>query len=437
MTEGYDILNTCVHCGLCLPHCPTYRETYREQSSPRGRLRLMRSVYEGRLDVLDPVFSSQMYECLDCRACEAVCPSGVLYGQVLEPARAQIEQARATRGKRSLAERLLRWAVFERLFANMRLFRAASAAARLYQRSGLQRLARASGLLRLLKLDFAEGQLPRMSRRFFVPRGQVFSAHGERRGRVGLLAGCIMHTAYAEIDRASVRVLRRNGWEVVVPAAQGCCGALHIHAGEAELGRALMQRNVAAFESADVDFVVNNAAGCGAALKEYGHLLRDDTVYADRAQAFSAKVRDITELLAEQPLRGTLGRLKLTVTYQEPCHLAHAQRISAAPRALLRAIPGLTLVEMNEASLCCGSAGIYSVTQPEMSGRLVSRKLDNALATSATVIASANPGCILQLGAGLRRLGAERVQVRHIIEVLDASYRRGDTGPAPRPIGVG
>lgn len=427
---SYDILSTCVQCGLCLPTCPTYREELREQSSPRGRLHLMRAVYEGQLDVLDPTFSTQMFECLDCRACEAVCPSGVEYGKVLEASRAQVEHARELRGRRSSLERAIRWLVFGRLFPDLRLFRAASAAARIYQQSGVRQAVRASGLLQVLHLDRMESQLPAMSREFFIAQGQVFPATGERRGRAGLLAGCIMHTAYAEIDRATVRVLQRNGWEVVVPAAQGCCGALHVHAGDIDRGRALMRRNIAAFETAGVDVVVNNAAGCGAAMKEYSHLLGEDAAWSGRAAEFSAKVRDITELLASGPLRGDLGRVDLTVTYQEPCHLVHAQRISAAPRALMSAIPGLRLVEMAESSLCCGSAGTYSVTQPEMSGRLLDRKLGNALATGAQVIATANPGCMLQLRAGLRRKGgsAATVQVRHVVELLDESYRRAEPG---------
>jgi glycolate oxidase iron-sulfur subunit len=419
---GFDILNTCVQCGLCLPTCPTYRETYREQSSPRGRLHLMRAVHDGRIDVLDRVFTEQMYECLDCRACEPACPSGVAYGKVLEASRSQIERARAEREDRSLPERALRKIVFGWLFREPARVRAVSALARAYQRGGVQRLARGSGILRAFRLDRLEGQLPRISRSFFAAEGQVYPTIGERRGRVGLLTGCMMHTAYAGVHRATVRVLTRNGWEVAVPKEQGCCGALHVHAGETDGGRELMRRNIAAFEAAGVDLIVNNAAGCGAAMKEYGHLLRDDPAWAARAAAFSAGVRDVTEILADAPLRGDLRPLNLTVTYQEPCHLAHAQRIVAQPRALLRAIPGLKLVEMAESSLCCGSAGSYSVTQPEMSARLLDRKLTHALATEPAVIVSANPGCMLQLQAGLRQRDITDVQVRHIVEVIDAAY---------------
>lgn len=420
---GIDaILNTCVQCGLCLPSCPTYREMCREQSSPRGRLHLMRAVAEGRLDVLDPVFTDQMDECLGCRACEPACPSGVAYGAALETARAAVEQARTARGRRSWRARALRRLVFDWLLRDLARVRALGTAAWLAQRSGLQALTRRSGLVRALGLERLEAQLPPLSRPFFVPRGQVYPVHGASRGRAGLLAGCVMHTAFAPVMQATVRVLTRNGWEVVVPAGQGCCGALHLHAGEPRGGRALARRLIAAFEAAGVDVVVTNSAGCGAAMKEYGHLLAGDPAWADRAAAFSARVRDVTELLAQEPLRGHLAPLHRTVVYQDPCHLLHAQRIAAAPRALLRAVPGLRLVEAGEAGLCCGSAGSYSLLRPEMSDRLLRRKLDQLLATGAEEIVTANPGCLLQLRAGLRRRGL-RLPVRHIVELMDEAYR--------------
>jgi glycolate oxidase iron-sulfur subunit len=429
-----DVLNTCVHCGLCLPACPTYLESMREQSSPRGRLRLMRSVSEGRLDVLDPVFNGQMYECLDCRACETACPSGVVYGAALEAARGEIEGARRERGRRAAKERLLRWLVFKGLLGDMRAFRAAARLARLYQSSGLQAVARRTTLVRLLGLEWQERQLPRVDRRFFVPKDQVFPSRGERRGRVALLAGCVMHTAYAAVDRASVRLLVHNGWEVVVPAGQGCCGALHMHAGEPDGARRLMCRNIEAFEQADADVVVANAAGCGAALKEYARALADDPAWAKRARSLSGKARDLAEVLAEAPLRGRPSLPDTTVTYQEACHLAHAQRISAAPRALLSRVEGLRLVEMDEPALCCGSAGIYSLLRPELSSRLQERKLDRALATGAQVIVTANPGCLLQLESGLARRGARGVRVRHIADLLDETYRRGGAAAKDRRV---
>ncbi|MCC6627211.1 MAG: 4Fe-4S dicluster domain-containing protein [Chloroflexi bacterium] len=436
--EGRDapserLIDACVRCGFCLPTCPTYAELAVETSSPRGRLALMKAVGQGRLALDSPGFVHQMYECLGCRACEAVCPSGVQYGALLEAARDQIERHVARPGW----VRLVRAVVFGALFRDLRVFRGVAATARLYQRSGLQRLVRASGVLRLLGLDTMEALLPPMARHFVIPRGQSFSpAAGPVTRRVALVSGCIMSTAYAEIDRATARVLAANGCEVIVPAGQECCGALHVHAGDLEGGRMLARRNIDAFEraGADLDAIVINAAGCGAALKEYGHLLHDDPTYAARAAAFSARVKDISEFLASLPLDPRMGALDLTVTYQEPCHLVHAQRIAGPPRAVLSAIPGVRLVEMAESSLCCGSAGVYNVTQPALSRRLMERKSGHALASGADVVVSANPGCLLQLQAGLRAAGAaDRVRVRHVVELLDEAYRRGGVRVLERP----
>lgn len=441
-----DIINTCVHCGLCLATCPTYRETGLEMSSPRGRIYLMKAVDEGRIGLESEVFQQQMSECLNCRACEAVCPSGVQYGAILEASRAQLEQARAsgaigpaqratatppsgTLPPRPLWQRALRGAVFGALFKDMGLFRAFSSSMKLYQRSGAQWIARKSGLLKLIGMADMEQMLPALSPRFVVPRGQIYPAEGPRRYSVAVLTGCIMSTAFAEVHAATIRVLQKNGCEVILPPGQSCCGALHTHGGDLDGGRELARQNIAAFEGLGVDAIVINAAGCGSTLKEYGHLLHDDPAWHARAVAFSQKVKDVHEFLAGIELnRAGLGRLELQVTYQEPCHLAHAQRITVQPRTLLRAIPGLELREMQESALCCGSAGVYNVTQPEMAARLGARKVNNALATGAHVIATANPGCALQLAGELRRRG-EAVQVRYIVELLDESYRRG--APAP------
>jgi glycolate oxidase iron-sulfur subunit len=412
------ILDACVHCGLCLPHCPTYRERYVEPSSPRGRIHLIRQVAEGRIGIDSPVFREQMYECLDCRACEAVCPAGVQYGQLVEAARAQLERA----VPRSWRARLVRWLVFSGLFASMPRFRAFAALLRFYQRSGLQWLARTSGVLRLLGLAEQERLLPWIDRHFLVPTGQTWQPEGETRHRVALFAGCVMSTAYAEIDRATARVLAANGCAVVAPAGQGCCGALHVHAGLLDAARALMRRNIDAFSGLDIEAVVVNAAGCGAALKDYGHLLADDPVYAERAAALAAKVQDVTEYLAAIDLVPPQGALPRTVTYQEPCHLVHAQRVKQPPRRLLRAVPGLRLVEMAESDLCCGSAGIYNVTHPALSRALRRRKIANVLATGAEIVVSANPGCMLQLTAGLAEAGRP-LPVRHLVELLDEAYR--------------
>ena len=413
-----SVYNKCVRCGLCLPTCPTYVETLTETSGPRGRISLIKAVAEERLDLLSPGFVHQMSECLDCRACEAVCPSGVQYGQLVEAARHEIEKAQGP--KRPPIVRFFRRLALQSLFGNLRLMRAAAVLLRFYQRSGLQTLVRKSGILRVLHLEESEALAPTVSQRFFVPRDQRYAAAAPR-ATVLLHAGCVMHVAFAHVDEATVRVLTRNGCTVLAPAAQGCCGAIAVHAGEMDFGRELAKRNIAAFERSGADYYILNAAGCGSTLKEYGHLLHDDPQWAERAQAFSSRVRDVLEFLDEIGLAPGLGPVDASVTYQDACHLAHAQRITAAPRHLLSQIPGLQLAEMNESSLCCGSAGIYNVTQPEMARRLGERKADNVIATRAGIVATANPGCAMQMQAHLREKNSP-IAVKHVIELLDESY---------------
>jgi glycolate oxidase iron-sulfur subunit len=381
----------------------------------------MKSVNEGNLDLLDPVFEEEMSLCLNCRACEAVCPSGVKYGEILEASRAQIETHRAA----SPRAKLIRAFAFNVVFSDIRRFRLLSHSLRLYQRTGFRSLVQRSGILRLLKLEEAEKMMPELSDRFVVGNGTTIPAQGEWRGRVALFVGCVMSTAYADVHRSTARVLARNGFDVSIISGQQCCGALHVHAGEPVGGRRLARKNIDAFENPYIDAIIINAAGCGAALKEYGHLLKDDSAYAARAAAFSAKVKDAIEFLADQGLSSPPGPLPMTVTYQEPCHLAHAQRITKQPRALLKAIPELKLVEMPESSLCCGSAGIYNLLQPNMASQLLNRKLDNALSTPAAAIVSANPGCMLQLSAGLKARGSTW-QVIHLMDLLDRAYEAAD-----------
>jgi len=412
-----DVMRACVHCGFCLPACPTYRVTARERSSPRGRISLIKSVAEGNLDIMDETFQEEMSLCLNCRACEAACPSGVKYGELVESARAQIEAA-VTRPPQVRAARA---AAFNGAFSDMRRFRTLSRGLKLYQRSGVQSVVRKSGVLKLMRLEQQEAMLPELSDSFLIPGQEYWPAEGSRRGTVALLAGCVMSTAYADVHRATARVLARNGFDVIVPPGQGCCGALAVHSGDLESGRAAARANIDAFNRVDIDAILVNAAGCGAAMKEYDFLLRNDPAYAEEARHFTSRVKDVTEFLAGQGLTATPGRLDVTVTYQEPCHLVHAQRISAQPRALLAAIPGLTLVEMPESALCCGSAGIYNLLQPEMSSTLLERKLNNASKTGAPVIVSANPGCMLQLKSGLRERGDE-TEVVHIMTLLDRAY---------------
>jgi glycolate oxidase iron-sulfur subunit len=415
-----SVYNRCVRCGLCLPTCPTYVETLIETSGPRGRIALIKAVGEGKLDLTSPGFMHQMSECLDCRACEAVCPSGVAYGELLEAARTQVQRATAT--AQPPGRRLLRAVTVGWLFGNLWLMRLLAWLVRLWQRSGLQRLARDSGLLRVLGLAGLDQLTPRISRQFFTPRGQRWRATTlETRATAFLHAGCVMHVAFAEVDEATVRMLRRAGCDVVVPAAQGCCGAIAIHAGDMPRGRELAKRNIAAFERSNADVYVVNAAGCGSALKEYGGLFAEDPLWRERAVAFSGAVRDITEYLDEIGIPPELGPIDAVVTYQEPCHLVHAQRIAAAPRRLLAKIPGLRLREMNESSLCCGSAGIYNITEPEMAQRLGARKVANILEVAPNVVATANPGCALQVAAGLRNAGRP-IPVKHIVELLDEAY---------------
>jgi glycolate oxidase iron-sulfur subunit len=415
-----SVYDQCVRCGLCLPACPTYLETLVETSSPRGRIALIKAVDEGRLDLTSPGFMHQMHECLDCRACEAVCPSGVAYGQLLEPARTQVE--RAVEPSRPPLQKGLRWFALHALFGNLGLMRAIALLLRFYQRSGFQQLIRRSGLLRLLHLDELEALAPAVSPRFFIPHDQRYPGTGTRRkATVFLHAGCVMHVAFAQTNEATVRVLQRAGCEVVVPAAQGCCGAIAVHAGEMDFGRELAQRNIAAFEASGAEFYIINAAGCGSALKEYGHLFAAEPAWAARAAAFSAQVRDVLEFLDDIGIAPELGRIDAIVTYQEPCHLAHAQRITEAPRRLLAQIPGLTLREMDESALCCGSAGIYNVTQPDMAQRLQERKVRNILAVEPTIVATANPGCALQVAGGLAKNG-RTIAVRHVVDLLDEAY---------------
>ncbi|MDP9362770.1 MAG: heterodisulfide reductase-related iron-sulfur binding cluster [Chloroflexota bacterium] len=418
-----DLLRACVHCGMCLPSCPTYRMTGQEASSPRGRLWLMKSVADGQLDLLDPLFDEQMYQCLNCRACEAVCPSGVHYGPLVEAARTQLEQHRP----RPVWQRLTRRVAMGWLFADARRLRALVGGLRVYQRAGLAFAVRRSGLLRRLRLEELEAMMPPVARRSLVPGRESWPAGGSRSAR--LFNGCVMGTVFADTNRAAARVMAHNGNDVDLPVGQQCCGALHVHAGMMEEARALARRNIDAFETTGNDPVIVTAAGCGAALKEYGFILKDDPDYADRAARFSARVRDVTEFLAEGELTPPPHPVPRTVTYQEPCHLAHAQRISSQPRALLRAVPGLELVEMRESSLCCGSAGIYNLIRREMANDLGDRKVRHVMETSASEVVTANPGCAMQLRASIGRNGGT-AGVRHVVEILDEAYGGRAAKPA-------
>lgn len=411
----------CIHCGLCLNHCPTYRLWGLEADSPRGRIRQMLLVDQGRLE-LGVGFVRHIDQCLDCRACETACPSGVEYGKLVEAARAQIEQ----NYRRPLLARVLRHLFFRKLLPHPQRIAQAARLVRFYQRSGLQRLARASGVLGLFGLAERERLLPPVDDEFFFSRlGQTFPAQGsKRRARVAFFAGCLAQVTFARLNEATIRVLQANGCEVVVPAGQLCCGALAVHAGVRDVARKLARVNLQVFAGSDFDALVTNAAGCGSTLKEYAQLFPP----AEQAGAltFAAKVRDVTEFLADLGLSAPLRERKLRVTYQDSCHLLHGQRIQDAPRRLIRAVPGVELVEMRLADQCCGSAGIYNVTQTRAALALLREKMECIRQTGAEAIVTANPGCILQLRAGVelflasaRVSGSSKPEVLHVVELLD------------------
>jgi glycolate oxidase iron-sulfur subunit len=408
-----SIYDTCIRCGLCLPSCPTYLETMTETSGPRGRISLIKAVGELRLDLLSAGFVEQMWECLDCRACEAVCPSGVRYGQLVESARAQIRRAEdrldLPRGDR--VSRL----VSRTLFRRPELMRAAAAALRFLQVTRLTGLAGLVGLGRAARLAPAIAPSP------FVASGQRFEAPSQR-GLAFLHVGCIMGIAFPGVHRATVRLLQRGGISVVAPRGQGCCGAIALHDGDPDFARELAKRNIEAFERSEADVYVVNAAGCGSALKDYADLFAEDPQWRERARNFTARVRDATEVLDALDLGEAAGSVDAAVTYQDACHLVHAQRVAGAPRRLLKRIPGLRLVEMEESALCCGSAGTYNLTHPAMADRLARRKIDAISRTGATIVATANPGCAMQIAAALRDVRG-RVAVKHVVELLDDVYR--------------
>jgi glycolate oxidase iron-sulfur subunit len=411
LSDEYDNMLACIRCGLCLTSCPTYVLTLHEAEGPRGRVGMARALAEGNLAVSPELVEHEM-NCLVCDACSAVCPAGVH----MDPLQVLLRTRLSDSARPGWKERIIRSLVFGWLFMDLRNFRLLARLMWLYQRLGLRWLARHLGVLRAFGLTEAEGLLPQIPGRFIAPEGETYAAEGTATASAAFFAGCVMSTALADVDRATLRVLQRAGIQVLNPSQQGCCGALHAHGGDLPRALELAKANIAAFEAADGPIVVNSA-GCGAMLKDYAHHLRHDPLWADRARAFSKRVRDLSEVLAPGALALRRG-LHQKVVYQDACHLLHAQRISRQPRDLLRQVDGLELVEIAEAGLCCGSAGIYNVTNPRQSRELQQRKLDNALRAAPDVIVTANPGCLLQLRAGV----AERrspAQVRHIAEVLD------------------
>lgn len=411
-------LDRCVHCGLCLNACPTYRELRLEMDSPRGRIFQMAQVTSGAATIT-PSYIEHIDLCLACRGCETACPSGVKYGRLVEAARAEIE----TTIRRPWQIRLLRWMVFRELLASRFKLGTVGALLYLYQASGLQRLVRTLGFLPQ-RLREVESLTPEIEAPFFFGYyGKVLPAEGERKYRVAFLAGCIANVSFARLNEATVRVLRKNGCEVSIPEKQTCCGALHVHSGLAAEARKLARRNIDALLEGGYDAIITNAAGCGSVLKEYGELLEGDPEYAAKALRFSVLMKDVNEFLASIDLSLEKRELPITVTYQDSCHLAHGQKIRLAPRKLLRSIPGLQFKEMRLSDLCCGSAGIYNVAHTNLSMALLEKKMDSINATGADVIVTANPGCMLQLRAGVRKFGRGQ-RVAHVVEILDQAYRK-------------
>lgn len=446
-------LDACVHCGFCLPACPTYVRLGDEADSPRGRLYLMRAVAEGRIDAGSDSFQTHIDRCLGCRACETVCPSGVEYGLLWEGARAAALEAKPA----PLATRLL-LAVFARKWLSVPFM----AAGALFRSTGLPALAARrlrAGPVRTSMAMLAGSAAAELSMRAgggSTGPGTVWSKRREPQVRTlpgrqnwseldpdapripskiddggpgsekvryaGMLTGCVQAGLFGRVNRATGRVLGANAVRVVPVSGQSCCGALHAHAGDLETARKLARTNIEAFERAGVEWIVVNSAGCGSAMKEYGHLLADDLEYAHRARALASKVMDITEMLKSVGPRSG-APVELTISYDAPCHLRHAQRVTEAPLDVLNSVPGLTVVPLDSSDECCGGAGIYGLTHPELGTRIGDDKVESVVSAGASVVATGNPGCMMQIGAGLRMRGS-RIQVVHPVEVLDLSYER-------------
>ncbi|ARV60001.1 glycolate oxidase [Nostocales cyanobacterium HT-58-2] len=416
------LIDTCVHCGFCLATCPSYRVLGKEMDSPRGRIYLMDGINEGEIP-LNQATAQHFDTCLGCLACVTACPSGVQYDKLISATRHQVER----NYPRTLPDKLFRQLIFS-LFPNPDVLRILLIPLFFYQKLGLQKLVRGTELLKRLspRLAAMESILPEVTLKSFQDNlPDIIPAQGQKRYRVGVILGCVQRLFFSDVNEATVRVLTANGCEVVIPKTQGCCAALPEHQGQAEQAKALARQMIDSFTNTDVDFVIINAAGCGHTLKEYGHILEDDPEYREKAQEFSAKVRDVQEFLATVGLTAKLSPLAdkpLTLVYQDACHLLHGQKISVQPRQLLQQIPGVKLREPIDAAICCGSAGVYNLMQPEVANELGQQKVWNLLNTGAELIASANPGCTLQIRKHLR-LQDKEISIMHPIELLDHSIR--------------
>jgi glycolate oxidase iron-sulfur subunit len=419
----YSVVQQCMHCGLCLPTCPTYDATKLERNSPRGRISLMRAIADERLEPTKE-FADEMYFCLGCLACMTACPAGVNYAELFEHARAEAEASGVLKSPKRSAIRsfTVGW-----LFMDLSRLQLLGRAMRLWQDTGLQGFVRRSGVLNLLpkRLRELEAMTPEVEAEFSADLiAPLTPAYAERRFRVAMLTGCAQDLTFASVNRDTVEVLVRNGCEVVTPPAQNCCGSLHAHNGEWTLAQQLARRNIDQFPPHQFDAIITNAGGCGSHLKHYAKLLADDSAYLARAHEWDRKVKDIHEWLGEIGIAPTpKSQPQQVVTYHESCHLCHGQKITAQPRQLLKAIPNLKLVELAESNWCCGSAGIYNLTQPEMAGQLLERKMNHVIASRATTVATGNPGCLLQLITGCKQRGVE-LRVVHPITLLAEAYRR-------------
>jgi len=414
-----ELIEDCVHCGFCLSACPTYRETGNELDSPRGRIYLMKTASEGKIPMSGSLVK-HLDLCLGCLACEPACPSGVRYGRLIEAGRSQIER----RYERPLPQRVQRSLIFS-LFPYPGRLRLLLPLFYLYQKLGIRSLIESTGILKSVSPGLArmEEMLPEVISPL-VPRAlpEVVPARGVKRFRVALLTGCVQSVFFPDTNEATVRVLAENGCEVIIPQNQGCCGALSVHSGRLSEGRDFARHLIRSFDALEVDAIIVNSAGCGSTMKEYGDLLEHDPVFAEPARRIGEKTKDVMEFLGDVGLAGELKPLALKITYQDACHLAHAQRIKEQPRSVLGQIPGLELTELPESELCCGSAGIYNMVEPDMSRGLLDRKIGHVKETGAECLVAGNPGCLLQIKKGLKQHGLD-IETAHPVELLDRSYR--------------
>ncbi|WP_405027712.1 (Fe-S)-binding protein [Lentibacillus songyuanensis] len=417
----------CVHCGLCLEACPTYQETGEEHNSPRGRVHLIKSVAEGKIGI-NEAFSESIFNCLDCRACETACPANVQVGGLIEEARGQIRQADPLTGINGMLNK----SFLQGIFPHQNRLNTVGNLMKFYQKSGLQQVARKTGVLHVMPKHLKEMEtiLPDVEKPVLGRFPEVIPAEGKTKGRVAMLTGCIMDIMFSDVNQATIRVLTHNGYEVGLPKEQGCCGALHIHAGDRKTGKELAKQNIEAFK--DYDKVLINAAGCGCALQEYDELFRNDPEMLPLAKAFSKKIEDVSKFLYDNDFKRPKTEVNKKITYHDACHLAHGQGVRFEPRQLLKEIPGIEMIDLPDADRCCGSAGIYNLTHPEMAGKLLDRKMDD-IPDNVEIITMGNPGCMLQIALGVERHGRSE-QVVHTVQLLDWAYTKEKEEANSQPV---